>query len=60
MKLDWKDSTSYVPLLFQSLDGLIGLDADEDGPDDWGIFNENKVDVMGNPLELVERQESDF
>ena len=35
MKLDWKDSTSYVPLLFQSLDGLIGLDADEDGPDDY-------------------------
>ena len=25
---------TYVPLLFQSLDGLLGLAADEDGPDD--------------------------
>ena len=34
MKLDRQDSLTYVPLLFQSLDGLLVLEADDVEPDD--------------------------
>ena len=34
MKLDWKDSTYVRAFALPVLSRLLGLDADEDGPDD--------------------------
>ena len=60
MKLDGQDST-YVPLLFQSLDGLLVLAAEVEGPDDCpalliSTFSSFKFGIQSlSPVALTNR-----